>query len=160
MRVTYWIVFLVIYVGLAFLVPPGDDKPFGEFLRWLFFAGFVVLTWRCFRGAHETDEPRPLWRLTATSGYSYGLALVFSVLSVLPAFGLVVALFYSFTLTDYRWNIEAPFMAIETLAQLVAAVLLFRSAARIRRAGLDPVGDEAKDARIRAQTEAERRPGI
>ncbi|NQX29313.1 hypothetical protein HQQ81_18355 [Microbacteriaceae bacterium VKM Ac-2854] len=158
-RYTYWIVFVVIYLGLGFLVPPGDGKPLGEFLRWLFFAGFVVFTWRCFRGAQETDEPRPLWRLTATSSYSYGVGYLFTLLSILPVIGFTVSLFASFGATNFRWNDGVWFELIQTVAQIVAMLLFYRSARRIRAAHLDPPV-EPRDRALRAQTEAERRPGI
>jgi hypothetical protein len=151
MRVTYWIVFGAIYLGLGFLVSPGDDEPFGDFLRWLFLAGFVVLTWRCFRGAHETDEPRPAWRLTATSKYSFGLAFALSLLSLLPVIVLVGGAINSMTSTDFRWNVESPYLAIETLAQLIAAAFLYRSSARIRSEGLDPVDDAPTGTVLRSQ---------
>lgn len=157
MRYTYWIVFVVIWLGLGFLVPPGDGEPLGEFLRWLFLAGFVVLTWRCFRGADESDAPRPLWRLTATSSYSYGLGYLFALLSLLPVIGFVIGVITSFGATNFRWNDGVGFQAVELIAQLAAMVLFYRSARRIRAEHLDPP-DDRHDRALRARTVADRRP--
>lgn len=92
--------------------------------------GLIVAATRIFRGPGEDVAPaRPLWRLTATSGWSIGMAVVMglSTLDALTGVPVVLAQAGSDDMADI------PSLILELLGSGLLTALFVRSAVGLRR---------------------------
>jgi glycerol uptake facilitator-like aquaporin len=102
----------------------------------LFTAGVLWLT-RVFRGGAESDEPRPTWRMTATSGWSYGLATVWLIGAFVGVVLLVVGALTGATdgtardmgLRPGEYTAE---VVVQVVTEALLLVLFVRSGRRLR----------------------------
>lgn len=101
--------------------------------------GVLALT-RVFRGPGEPDAPRPGWRMTATSRWSYGLGTLWLVSAFLGVVTAVTGpLLGTSAGTAASMDISTPayfvVLCVEIVGQVLLLVLFVRSGRRLRALG-------------------------
>ncbi|KJQ55603.1 hypothetical protein [Microbacterium sp. SA39] len=122
---------LIVAVGITLTAIPLAAISFELGFAWAVIAlvAAVAVAARTFRGAGESDAPRPWWKMTSSRGSGILLSVLFLVQGITASFGAFAS--------------PSPTLAVTgSVVALITAVFYLNSAIRVHHHAAQPVRGE------------------